>query len=581
MKARALALPRWVGQPAIDRSLLDLLVLGGAVVVVVLLVATPLLTVLVGSFRPGNTLPFDAGEFTLANFAVAFGSPLTLALARNTILFGACSLVLGMLIAITLTWLVERTDMPGGNAIYTIILIPMAIPGLLSALGWVLLLGPRTGVINVWLRNLLGSQAPTGPLDIYTLPGLVWVSGLAVVPTMFIMLSALLRNVNPQFEEAAGVSGAGVFQTARRISVPLVTPGILAVTIYFSIVMIEFFEIPLAIGLNAGLPVLSLQIYNLTRPDPGIPNYGLAGAYSLIGLVLGIALLFWYRRVTAASQKYAVITGKGYLQARVRLGRGRYLALGFVGLYLTCAVVLPFVMLLWVSLLPVYLPPSAESLARVSLANYAKVIDNPRNVLAATNTVILLIASATITMALATLVSWIVTHSKSRLASFLDGLVFLPLAIPSIVIALAVLLAYVNTPLWGTIWILVVGHVIRYLPFAARVMNSAYLQIHRELEEAALVSGATWGTTLRKVVLPLLTSSVVNGWLWVAVHSMRDFTFPLLLISFTNIVITSQLWSLWTYVQHPEVGALSVMLIAASVALAVGSRGVLNRAFNA
>jgi iron(III) transport system permease protein len=565
----------------VDRQTVELLVLAGAVLVVTVLVATPLLTVLVGSFRPGNTLPFDAGEFTLANFVEAFGSPLTLALARNTLVYGAGSLALALLVAITLTWLVERTDMPGRNAIYTIILIPMAIPGLLTALGWVLLLGPRTGVVNVLLRNVLGSEAPTGPLSIYSLPGLILVTGLAVVPTMFIMLSALLRNVNPQFEEAAEVSGAGTLFTARKITVPLVTPGILAIVIYFSIVMIEFFEIPLAIGLNAGVPVLSLQIYNLTRPEPGIPNYGLAGTYSLMGLLLGVILLYFYRRATSASEKYAVITGKSYSRQRIRLGRARYLALGFVALYLVLSVVLPFLMLLWTSLLPVYVPPSPEALARVSLANFVKVAENPRNQLAATNTLILLASSATMTMALATLVSWIVTHSRAKLTVLLDAVVFLPLAVPSIVIALAVLLVYVNTPLWGTIWVLVIGHVVRYLPFAARVMNSAYLQIHRELEEAAWVSGATWGSTMRRVVLPLLTPAVANGWLWVAVHSMRDFTFPLLLISFTNVVITSQLWSLWLYVELPQVGALAVLLIAVSVVVAIGSRGVVNRAFGA
>ena len=325
-------------------------------VIAVLLVATPLLIVTVASFRPGLTLPFQAGEWTLQNFVEVFGDSFTYRLLLNTFLYTFASLALGLCMALAFAWLVERSDLPYANSVYTLLLIPLAIPSLLKALGWVILLGPQQGIINVLLRDLLDLETRTGPLNIYTFAGMVFLTALTVVPSMFILLSPLLRSVNPVFEEAAETSGVGIFNRLRKITLPLVSPGILAVIIYFIIVMIEYFEIPLAIGLNANFPVLSLQIYTLVRGEE-LPEYGLASTYSFIGLVLGIFLLHLYRRTTANAQKYAVITGKGYTPRRFRLGRGKYLALGFIWLYLLLAVVLPVSVLLWTSLLDFYQPP--------------------------------------------------------------------------------------------------------------------------------------------------------------------------------------------------------------------------------
>lgn len=546
-------------------------------VIAILLVATPLLTVTVASFRPGFTLPFQAGEWTGQNFVEVFGDSFTYRLLLNTFLYTFASLVVGLCIALSFAWLVERSDIPYANSIYTLLLIPLAIPGLLKALGWVILLGPRQGVINLLLRDLLNLETRVGPLNIYTFAGMVFLTALTVVPSMFIMLSPLLHSVNPSFEEAAETSGAAIFNRLRKITVPLVFPGILAVIMYFIIVMIEYFEIPLAIGLNAQYPVLSLQIYTLARGEE-LPEYGLASTYSFIGLALGIFLLHQYRRATANAQKYAVITGKGYTPRRFRLGRGKYLAFGFIGLYLLLAVVLPVSVLLWTSLLNFYQPPSYAALANISLTNYFDIFQSPRIATAATNTVILFVVAATSTASLALMISWVVNRYKPRFAAALDNVVFLPLAVPSIVIALGVMLFYMRTPLWGTIWIITAGHVIRYLPFCTRAISAALLQIHQELEEAAWASGATRLTTLRKVTLPLLLPALGNTWLWVAIHSMRDFSFPLMLVTYTNIVITSLLWSLWEEANLTGMSALAILLILVSVGFTVGSRQVVSRA---
>ena len=545
--------------------------------VALLLVATPLLTVTVASFRPGLTLPFQSGAWTAENFVTAFGSAFTYRLLLNTFLYTFVSLTIGLSIALAFAWLVERTDMPYAGSVYTLLLIPLAIPSLLKALGWVLLVGPRQGVINILLRNVLGIDSAVGPLNIYTFTGMVFLTALSFVPTMFLMLGPLLRNIDPSFEEAAETSGVSTLNTLRKITFPLISPGILAVVMYFVIVMIESFEIPLAIGLNANFPVLSLQIYTSVRGS-ALPEYGLASAYSFLGLILGVALLYSYRSATANAQRYAVITGKGYSQKRYRLGRGKYLALGFIGLYFLLAVLLPVGVLLWSSLLDFYRPPSWAALAHISLQNYLGIFRSPRLILAAVNTCVLFLGAATLSVVLALLVSWVIQRSRARFTAVLDNAVFLPLAVPSIVIALGVMLFYISTPLWGTIWIIVLGQIIRYLPFGTRTVSAALVQIHRELEEAAWASGATRLTTLRKVILPLLLPALGNAWLWVAVHSMRDFTFPLMLISYTNVVITSLLWSLWERGAMTEMSALAVLLILCSVVFSVATRRVAPRA---
>lgn len=537
------------------------------------LVAAPLITVTVASFRPGMTLPFQAGEWTLRNFVEAFGDPFTPRLLLNTFLYTLASLCLALPIALAFAWLVERTDIPYRDSIYALLLMPLAIPSLLKALGWVLLLGPRQGVLNLLLRDGLGLNIAEGPLDIYSFAGMVFLTVLSVVPSMFLLLGPLIRTINPLFEEASETAGAGLYHTLRRITLPLISPGILAVILYFTIVMIEYFEIPLAIGLNARFPVLSLQIYILTRGEQ-MPHYGLASTYSFLGLALGIFLLYQYRKLTTGSQKYEVITGKGYTQKKFSLGRAKYLALGLIGFYLLLAVILPVGVLLWTSFLDYYLPPSQAALSHLSFTNYIEIFRSPRITTAATNTSILFPAVATFSTLLALMVSWIVHRHRPSFGSLLDSLLFLPLAVPSIVIALGVLLFYIRTPLWGTIWIIALGHAIRYLPFGTRTISAAILQIHQELEEASWVSGASKLTTLRKVTFPLLLPALGNTWLWVAVHSMRDFSFPLMLASYNNIVVTSLLWSLWEEANLTALSALATLLILVSVAFTVGSRRI-------
>ena len=556
MITKALRLQRHWSAPSQQEVLFLLLAL-----TVCGLVLLPLGTLLIGSLKPDGALPFDSSALTVAHYVEVYFNPSTYRLLFNTLVYALSSLGLGLCIALVIAWLVERTDLPLSNLIYTGMFIPMATPGMITALGWVLLLNPQNGVVNLLLRQATG-QSGRGPLDIYSLAGMILITGIAVVPTMFVMLAALMRNMDPNLEEAAQVSGAPASDVFRRVTAPLLAPGLLAVLIYFSIVLIEFFEIPLVIGMTAGERVLSTQIYIATKGENFQPARGLAATYALIGLVIGGGLILLYTRATRRAEQFAVVSGKGFRPRKVTLGPWRFVALAFIGLYLLLDVGLPFLILLWSSLLRFYEPPSVEALSHLSLERYAFVFVNDARVLGILrNTLLLMVGSATLCMLLSALVSWVVVRQRTRGARGLDILAFLPTAMPGMLIALALLLFSIGTPLYGTVAIIGLGHIIRYLPFGTRTMHAGVLQIQKELEDAGMTNGAGPMAVFQRIVAPLVAPALVNGWLWVAAHSMRDLTFPLLLVSADNVVVGTLLWEYWSAGKIAEASVVAIFLV--------------------
>jgi iron(III) transport system permease protein len=319
--------------------------------------------------------------------------------------------------------------------------------------------------------------------------------------------------------------------------------------------------LPLVIGLTAQIPVMSTRIYTLASPEVGgLPNYGLAATFGIILLVLAMTLMWGYFRGIRLSERFRVISGRGYRPKRMTLGMWRIPAAAAMGLYFVI-MLLPVLILLWASLLPFYRVPSLDQLGSVSLQAYSKMLDEPVIRRAFFNTVLLIFSSATIVIVLSLLVSWYSLRGKSSLGKWLDALSFSPIAVPPIVMAVAVLLLYLKTPLYGSIAILIIGHVTVYLAFGTRSMISALIQIDKELENAAIVSGASWFTSLRRIVVPLLWPHILDCWLWLVAHSARDLTFPLLLMSTANVVGASVIWMVWDYPDLPGAAALSMILV--------------------
>ena len=542
-----------------------------------LLILVPLVRLIVNSFQLGH--PAMPEGWTLQNYLSAYSLPAFYRALGTTIVLSVVGTVITLSIAILFAWLIERTDMPLRNLAWTLILIPMAVPGVLFALGWALLLSPKTGAINLALRALLepiGIQVSQGPLNIYSLSGLIFLDGLRGVTTIFLMVVGAFRMMDPSLEEAARVSKASAASSFFQVTLPVLLPAVLTAAMYEFVSSMESFEAPLAVGLPAGIFVLSTLIYFTVRLQAPV-DYGLGAVFGVTYMIMLLFLLWGYRRAVRHSERYTTVTGKGYRPRVISLGRWRYVALTLFVVYFFLTVLAPFTILLWTSLLPSYRPPSWAALSLLSLNNFSEVFSRPHFFGVVWNTLILMTLAATATMLLAFFVSWIVVRTKIRGRALLDGLMFLPHSIPGIVIALAMIMAYLTAPLsylriYGTLWIVAMGLIVSYIAFGTRLMNSSIGQIHQELEEAAYVCGATSMRTLLAITLPLLLPAFAAGWIWVSVHALRAFSIPLMLSSKKNEVFSVLMWQYWSDGDVSLAATLGVLLMMALVPLTLVMR---------
>ena len=552
-------------------------VLGLTLLLVSYLVIVPLLTLLYASVKSTeDKLPFETTATTLANYALVFTSPATPALLINTFLFTVGSLLVGLPIAIAFAWLFERTAIPGRTWFANLILVPMTIPSLLSAIAWVQLLDPRIGFINVILRDVLRVNGDAGPFDIYTLYGMCFVQGLRLVPSAYLMIAASFRAMDPSLEEQSAVAGTSVTQTTLRVTLPILRPALLAALIYFIIVVVESFDIPGLLGFTARIRVLSTAIYWATHSEAGLPDYGLASALATIILAVALLLMWLYHRLTREQERFATITGKGYRPRQIQLGAWEAPALLLCAIYLVVAVFLPFLMLLWTSVQPFYSVPSAESFGRLSFDGYVNIWRDGSVMRAISNTMILGLVTAIATIFLSVPISWFVVRrgrESGALANYLGTVSFLPQGVPSIVIGLALIFVYVRfpIPIYGTLWIIVLAMTTRYLAFSSRATTSALIQVHGELEEASQVSGAPWLRTLHKITVPLLAPAIINVFFWVAVHAMQELSMALMLYNPSTVVVSTLIWSMWQNGRTADAAVLGVLsIVLAALVLTIG-----------
>ncbi|HEU4345847.1 MAG TPA: iron ABC transporter permease [Candidatus Binatia bacterium] len=534
-----------------------------------LLIGLPVAMVILMSLRTG--FPGEDVPFTLENFAEVYLTPRTYEILVNTLMFAVGSVAVTLLIAVPLVWILMRTDIPLKKTIYVLLTIGILIPVFLRTIAWILLLSPRIGLLNKWLQEWFSLSGP--PFNLYSLTGMAFVQGVSFVPGAFFMLAAAYRSMDPSLEEAAYTSGVSKLRTFWKINIPITLPAIVAVMVYLFMTAIAVFEVPAIIGLPSRILVLSSLIYTSTTPSTGLPDYGVAGAYGAIMLVLGLALAFWYVRLVKQGKKYTVITGRGYRPREIALGRWKWAALAFVFFYLAIEVFIPFLVLLWASVLPYLQLPSAEALSSLTLKHY---IEIPTHVGAKPfiNTIVLMFAVPTLTMILSVLVSWVVIRTQVSFRGFLDTLAFIPHAVPGILMAVG--LGYLGLayrdyfPLYGTVLIIIVAHTINWIAYGTRTTNSVMIQVHRELEEAGKVSGASTPRVLWKIVLPLIAAGVLNSWIWIGMLSYREVTMSLTLMTRNNVVISTVVWQFWGSGWVPQVSALGVILILFA-ALVVGA----------
>jgi iron(III) transport system permease protein len=552
-----------------------MLILTAVVVVLVYLVIGPLAMLLFTSLRSADVLPLDpAATWTLANYAEVLRDPATYRLLANTLIVSTGSMGLAFVISALLAWLIERTDVPFPNFGFVLIVAGLGIPGFITGIAWVILANPTNGVVNVVLRAALGLAGRTGPVDIYSMTGFIFLQGISFVPATFLLVAAAFRAMDAKMEEAANTSGAGTFSTMRRITIPILAPALFSAFIYMFITVVESFDVPLTIGLRADIIVLSTRVYLDLNPAAGFPNYALASVHGVVLFLLGLVPLLYYNRLISRAEEFATISGRGFQRSRINLGFWRWPAFAFMGLYGLLSVILPALVMFWTSLQPFYALPSTESLARANFGAYREIVSSPSFIDAIRNTLIMAVVAGLLAMGIAFITSWIVVRSRYRARAVLDVLAFMPHIFPAAVLALSLLVIYLMAPVpvYGTIWILVIGIMTRYLGISTRFMNAGVTSLQVELEEAAAVSGATWLQSMRRVVLPLVLPSFVNGFLIVALLAIQQLAIPLILASSDNRVLSTLIWGRWAGGDTAEATALSVMVLAMTSLIAIIAR---------
>ena len=564
-ESRATNLPRLNGERPSGWAIAMAATAGLASVVVLTLLAIVLwLSVVDG--QPGD----PEMTYTVANYVETFGDSFAWRALFNTFIFSGLTLVVAMGIGTPLAWIIERTDFPGKTLVFSSMTIGLLVPGFATAIGWEFLLHPRIGMVNTGLMLLLGLK--TAPFSITNLWGMGWVQGLGLAPVAFVMSSVVLRAMDPALEDAAAIGGARPYRALLRITLPLAWPGLLAAGIFIFMIGFAAFDVPAIIGLAGNVYTFATYTYDQMRPPQGDPQYGAVSALSTVMVALGLVLSWWYARMQRRAPQYAVVTGKGYRPRLVALtGGGKALAIAFVAAYLLLSQIVPLLVILWTSTVQFPQPPTSQAIASMSWANYA-ILPGALVWRGIRNTAELMVLAPILTIAIAFSISWIVLRSKLRGRALFDFVAFLPLSVPSIVFSMAALLLALFVlqrvvPIYGTIWILLLVYVVSRISYATRITNSALIQIHRELEEAAEISGAGLGGVMRRVLAPLLKPALGYAFIWIALLTYRELTVPVLLSTNDNLPLAVVIWNMWFGSQFGQASAVVVIMLVAMMPL--------------
>ena len=455
----------------------------------------------------------------------------------------------------------ERTNTPFKALFFALSIIPLIIPGILFTVAWILLGSPKIGIINLALQHWFGVEQPL--FNVYSLAGMIWVDGLHYSPMAFLLMTAAFRAMDPSLEESATMSGANIFQVAWRVTLKLTWPAILATLLILFVRAIESFEVPALLGLPVGIHVFTSSIYQAVHRYPS--QIGLASAYAMTLLAITTVGVYFVSRLSSRGNKYATMTGKGFRPRTIDLGPWRWVAAAGFIVYFLLIVALPFAVLLWSSFQKFYSVPSWQALNNLTLDPYRFIFTYPNLARSVWNTILLALGSATVIMLVTSVICWIVVKTRLPGRWLLDNIASLPMVFPGLVLGLAIMIFYLNVDVgvYGTIWIMFIAYVTRFMPYGLRYNTASMLQIHKELEESAAMSGASWATTFRRVILPLLKPGLVAGWIYVMIVSVRELSSSILLYSPGTEVLSITIWELWENGQYVELSALGVLFILA------------------
>lgn len=491
----------------------------------------------------------------------------------NTFVMVSCASLIALVFATGLALIAERTD-GGLKGIGNFMPVaPLMLPSVTGVLGWVVLFDPRIGFVNIALRWFTGDQLSGGfgPINIYTMEGLIFALSVHLVPAIYLITSAALRSLDPALEEASRVSGAGPVKTWLRVTLPAIRPSIFEAWLLSIINGIAIFAVPAILGTAGRIEVVSTRIYKYFMEFPANEKAAITLAFGMLLVIFALRMIQWK---FLPNGRQATIGGKGARHTPTRLGRLKYLTRGiFVG-YILISLVFPLVALFIVSLQPFWSLNFA--LDYLSFNNYVTVLTvNPATTRALANSLVLALCGATLIMMIAGFLMLYANHFADTLPRFKEPRFFkkgyralvdifttMPATFPHTLVGVAFILAFARWPfdIYGTIWILFLAYLLMELPYASTAARSAAVLVGKELSESSRVFRAGEGTTMRKILLPLSMNGLAAGWLLVFIHMLGEVTASAILSGSGNSVVGAVLLDLWENGSFPLMTAFALVI---------------------
>ena len=540
-------------------------------VIVAAAVFLPLFALVVSSFSVLDDFGFSA-VWGLGNYREMARIPIIREAFFNTFAVSMGATALSTVLGVSLAWLNARTNCPWREKLEPFNLIPYFLSPFVGAIAWHNLASPQIGLLNNLARWFFGT---TGHIfDVDNIWGVIWVTAIFHAPLVYLFVVGSLRRMDPSLEDSARTTGAGLLRTTLTVTLPLVAPAILSGMIITFVTSSGEFGVPFKLGAPYGYPTFTTQIFTYAVGDDA--NYQMGAAMSMtLGIIT--ALLVWIQRRIILPREYTTVTGKGFRPNIIDLGRWKWAALGYNLGYLFIAVVLPITALVLVSLHGYwqgYVDP-----AKMTFENYRRLLFfwSPDNIEAATNgianSLILAFAGATIAMILAIAMSFMIHRTKGIGSRLLDYLCVIPIGFPGIVLAMGVLITYIKTPLYATLWILLLGYITRFFPYGQRNVSAILLAISEELDQSSRMAGASWVTTLRRITVPLLKPGIFAGWVLLFIIFLRELPISIILYTAGTETLSVGIY----YLQEFENEALTSTLSVIQTALLLASVYIFRR----
>ncbi len=514
-----------------------------------------------GSFSSG----FESlGKFTLEKYVKAYTDPGFSAILFHTVIFVAGSAVFATVLALFLAYLNNRTNIPFKFLFRIISIIPMMIPHILFSVSWVLLLNPTNGLMNLMIRQILNLDQ--SPFNIYTLTGMILVEGLLDLPIAYLVIAPAMGSFDVSLEESSRVCGASNLRTLLRVTLPVLRPAILAAAVLVVIRSLASFAVPSVIGMPGRIYVLATHIYRIVSTGFAV-DYGMAAAVGMSALAASVTLVFFYRYLTSASEKYVTISARGYRPSFIDLKGAKYPLFAIVAVLSSILILLPILVLFYTSLVPYSIVPGIRAFRLMTWKNWFMVLGDPVSLVSLKNSIFLGVGGATLGVFLSVFVSYAIVRLRTAASGILESLSFLSFSFPGIVIGIGFMWFFVRTPLYATLWALLIGYVSTYLPYGIRPLSSAFVQIHNHLEESSRVCGGGMLYTLRRIVIPLLIPGITSGWVLMATMLVRELSLSVVLSRPGTEVLAVQIFRFAEDGLWGRLSALGIMMIAISTAL--------------